>query len=133
MKNKISRRHFLSAAAVAPAALSAATPDIAGAPRAVAPNPREGNWVRWLDGRAPAVQQGITWGTPWPRGRLRDPKHFALRGADGQPRALQSWPLAYWPDGSLKFTAHAMAPGGELGGGPFEVISRRGAAPAASI
>jgi hypothetical protein len=132
MKKKISRRHFLSAAAVAPAALSVA-PGAAVSSRAVAPNPGAGNWVQWLDGRAATVAQGVTWGTPWPRGRQRAAKHFALRGSDGHLHALQSWPLAWWPDGSLKFTAHALPPSADLASGPFEVIARRGAEPAPSI
>ena len=57
----------------------------------------------------PTVAQGVTWGTPWPRGKQRETKNFALRGADEKLQPLQSWPLAYWPDGSLKWTAHALA------------------------
>ena len=40
---------------------------------------------------------------------------------------LQSWPLAFWPDGSLKWTAHALPPTATIGNGPFEVIAQRGA------
>src|SRR5262249_33477167 len=32
---------------------------------------------------------------------------FVLTGPDGKPLPLQSWPLAYWPDGSLKWSAFA--------------------------
>ena len=78
-------------------------------------NPGAGAWVRWLDGSAGAVAQGVTWGTPWPRGKQREAKNFALRGADQKLQPLQSWPLAYWPDGSLKWTAHALAAGRRTG------------------
>ncbi|QBE66746.1 exo-rhamnogalacturonan lyase family protein [Pseudoduganella lutea] len=68
--------------------------------------------LRWLDGKAPARFDGATLGVPWPRGTLRLPAnrtlHFTL--GVGAP-AMQSWPLAYWPDGSLKWTAHAIAGG----------------------
>lgn len=31
------------------------------------------------------------------------------RTLSGEPLALQTWPLAFWPDGSLKWTGHAIA------------------------
>jgi hypothetical protein len=68
--------------------------------------------LRWLDGQAPARFEGCTLGVPWPRGTLRLPASKRLDftlGADAP--AMQSWPLAYWPDGSLKWTAHAIAGG----------------------
>src|SRR5699024_1070517 len=35
-------------------------------------------------------------------------QNFALRWSGGGPELpVQTWPLAYWPDGSLKWTAHA--------------------------
>jgi hypothetical protein len=33
---------------------------------------------------------------------------LALRTADGTAVPVQSWPLAYWPDGSIKWTGHAV-------------------------
>ena len=127
MKKRISRRQFISNTAATSAALgvianqaaqSAPTPEVSMT------NPGAGAWVRWLDGSLGAVAQGVTWGTPWPRGKQREAKYFALRGADQKLRPLQSWPLAYWPDGSLKWTAHALAPGDAPANGPFEVIAR---------
>ena len=88
-------------------------------------NPGAGAWVRWLDGSRQAPAQGVTWGTPWPRGKQREARNFALRGADQILLPLQSWPLAYWPDGSLKWTAHALAPADVSGNGPFEVVAQR--------
>ncbi len=129
MTKQISRRHFLAASAAAPAALAAAATTIQ--PQPVAGNPGPGNWVRWLDDAMPAVTQGVTWGTPWPRGKQRESKNFALRGRDQQLHALHSWPLAWWPDGSLKWTAHALA--GDVGSGPFEVLPHRGLKPAATL
>ena len=123
MKHRISRRAFLSAAAAAPAV--AAVAQGGAATPADTANPGAGNWVRWLHGKAPAQLAGTTWGTPWPRGTQREATHFALRGGDNTIHALQSWPLAWWPDGSLKWTAHALAPAAGIGDGPFEVIPRR--------
>ena len=135
MSNQISRRAFLSASAAAPVAIALAS-DAGARGKPVdpnqGPNPGEGCWVRWLDGAASPVAQGLTWGTPWPRGKQRETRHFALRTKDGL-RALQSWPLAYWPDGSIKWTAHALAPTADLGDGPFEVVARRAPRPVAAI
>ena len=59
--------------------------------------------LRWLDGPR---RQGVTWGLPWPRGTVAADTPFAL--ADGTP--LQSWVTATWPDGSVKWSAHAIGP-----------------------
>jgi hypothetical protein len=126
MKHRISRRAFLSAAAAAPVAVTSL--EAAGRSSGVAANPSAGNWVRWLDDRAQPGFEGTTWGTPWPRGRQRESRNFALLGADGAAHALQSWPLAWWPDGSIKWTAHALPPAASIGDGPFEVVARRGGA-----
>ncbi|MFC6081905.1 exo-rhamnogalacturonan lyase family protein [Sphaerisporangium aureirubrum] len=63
--------------------------------------------ITWLEGR-PALPAGATWGTPWPRGAVPRDQAFALTAAGGAAVPVQSWPLAYWPDGTLKWTAHAI-------------------------
>ena len=64
--------------------------------------------VIWLDKTAPANAEGTTFGVPWPRGTVKAGTPFALT-ANGASWPVQTWPLAYWPDGSLKWTAHAVA------------------------
>lgn len=64
--------------------------------------------LRWLDGAPPALMPGVTWGRPWARGQHARDAQFALQTREGQPVPLQTWPLAFWPDGSLKWTAHAI-------------------------
>ena len=65
--------------------------------------------LHWLEGnQATDPVPGTTWGVPWPRGTVAAGTSFALVGADGKPVPMQSWPLATWPDGSLKWTAHAI-------------------------
>ncbi|KAL6709387.1 hypothetical protein ACN47E_001794 [Coniothyrium glycines] len=60
--------------------------------------------VKWIDG-TPDYLAGVTFGLPWPRGQhLANSTTFAVSG-DAQ---LQSWVTAYWPDGSLKWTGHAL-------------------------
>ncbi len=125
MTRKLSRRQFLSTSAAATAAANLVGTAPAGSPPFGAENPAQGNWVRWIDDHAPGVAQGASWGTPWPRGRQRAVREFALRDAANKLLPLQSWPLAFWPDGSLKWSAHALAPGLAAGDGPFEVVAQR--------
>lgn len=116
----LSRRAFLrqggqAVALPASAGLSAgvglaATPAAAVAQAAV-PAPTDPDTLRWLDGTPPPAHAGITWGQPWARGECRPGQAIVLRDAQGQPQPLQSWVLATWPDGSLKWTGHAIAPG----------------------
>jgi hypothetical protein len=69
--------------------------------------------LHWLDGRGMGESPGASWGVPWPRGELGADSVFSLAAADGTPVPLQSWPLAYWPDGSLKWSGHAIAGGAD--------------------
>ena len=127
MKKRISRRQFISngvATSTAVGVIANQSAQGATAPAVSMTNPGAGAWVRWLDGNAGAVAQGVTWGTPWPRGKQHETKNFGLRGPDQKVLPLQSWPLAYWPDGSLKWTAHALPPAETPSNGPFEVIAR---------
>lgn len=64
--------------------------------------------VRWLDDVAPRAFGGATWGVSWPQGQHAAGTSFGLQVAGGEAVAVQSWPLATWPDGSLKWTAHAV-------------------------
>jgi exo-rhamnogalacturonan lyase-like protein len=136
VSKRISRRHFIGGAAVTSAAVAArvASPQDRSAPRSsesLLTNPGEGSWARWLDGKAPSVATGVTWGMPWPRGKHPARARFVLRDTAGSAVPLQSWPLAYWPDGSLKWTGHALPADAPPGDGPFEVVPQR--APAAPI
>ncbi len=63
--------------------------------------------VRWLDGAPAPVPVGVSWGVPWPRGQVPKTQAFTLTNANGTAMPLQTWPLAYWPDGSLKWTGFA--------------------------
>lgn len=62
--------------------------------------------VKWL-GDTPGSGGGVTWGLPWKRGELARDEQLHLCSASGEPQCMQSWPTAYWPDGSVKWTAHA--------------------------
>ncbi|MGW6500383.1 exo-rhamnogalacturonan lyase family protein [Nonomuraea angiospora] len=107
MSEQISRRDALKGLAVAGAAvpLASALESPALAALAIPDVP-----LRWLEDR-PAEAPGTTWGVPWPKGAVAKEQAFALTAADGAAVPMQTWPLAYWPDGSLKWTAHAVGPG----------------------
>jgi hypothetical protein len=125
---RISRRQFIagsvatSALAAGPARLAHGQQALMGAASGSVPG---ASYAAWLDGQAPQVFDGATWGTPWPRGKQGPKTRFSLlRDADAAV-PLQSWPLAYWPDGSLKWTAHAVPAGQNLGDGPFRIVADR--------
>lgn len=95
----LSRRHLLQTVAAMGAV--AAGPVSAAAPRRASQT-----HLHWLDGEAPAHCDGATFGVPWPRGTVKANTAFRLGEVP-----VQSWPLAYWPDGSLKWSAHAVPAG----------------------
>ncbi|WP_457326536.1 exo-rhamnogalacturonan lyase family protein, partial [Roseateles sp. P5_E11] len=89
--------------------------------------------LRWLDGTAPALALGATLGLPWPRGQHRKDQAFHALDAQGKPLALQTWPLAWWPDGSLKWTAHALPAGVDAGTQPSIRPGKGAAAAGATV
>ncbi|MEU2200113.1 Tat pathway signal sequence domain protein [Isoptericola sp. NPDC019482] len=110
----VSRRTVLTSAlaAGAVAALSArsasAAPAAAGVPFVLTGHDPVD--VRWLEGGTPAaLAGGATWGVPWPRGALAGDQQFGLATASGEAVPVQTWPTAWWPDGSVKWTAHAVS------------------------
>ncbi len=56
---------------------------------------------------SPICSTGITWGVPWKKGVLRRDEVLTLCGPEGENIAMQTWNTAFWPDGSVKWTAHA--------------------------
>ena len=50
----------------------------------------------------------MSWGVPWPRGAVQRGTSFKLSDARGQSLPIQTWPTAYWPDGTIKWTGHAI-------------------------
>lgn len=135
---EVSRRTVLTSALTAGAAAAlvprAASADPARAGAApFTPTGHDPVEVRWLEGGTPAaLAAGATWGVPWPRGALPGDQTFALTTAAGEQVPVQTWPTAWWPDGSLKWTAHAAseaAPRAET----YRVAPGRPAAPATPL
>ncbi len=63
--------------------------------------------IRWLGNAAPGIDSGISFGVPWQRGAVSRTQTFSLTATDGAAAPLQSWPLAHWPDGSIKWSGFA--------------------------
>lgn len=99
---EISRRSVLKGVALTGAALPLASFLQGQAQAAAVPDVS----LTWLEGK-PGGSATSTWGTPWPKGVVTKEQTFALAAADGSAVPVQSWPIAYWPDGSVKWTAHA--------------------------
>ena len=74
--------------------------------------------LNWLGASPPPISTGVSWGVPWPRGQVSAEQAFALTAPDGQRLPLQTWPLAYWPDGSLKWSGFATVAGPHPTGSP---------------
>jgi hypothetical protein len=65
--------------------------------------------LRWLGDAAPAAPNGVSWGVPWPKGAISANTPMRLATQDGRRIEVQTWPLAYWPDGSIKWSGHAIS------------------------
>jgi hypothetical protein len=76
--------------------------------------------VNWLGQTPPVARSGVSWGVPWAQGRVHLRDVISLRTADGQAVPVQNWPMAYWPDESIKWSGLAIsAAAGQAG--PFTV------------
>ncbi len=90
---------------------------VVGLAASAAVEPVEINWL----GKTPApAATGVSWGVPWPKGAVPKAQTFALVAADGKTLPLQTWPLAYWPDGSLKWSGFATV-ATPANAGPFKL------------
>ncbi|HVT87767.1 MAG TPA: hypothetical protein VHD56_02860 [Tepidisphaeraceae bacterium] len=88
--------------------------------------------VNWLDQSPPAVNSGVSFGVPWPKGAVKKEQTFTIKSADGKSLAVQSWPLAYWPDGSIKWTGFATIAGPDAAG-PLQIAPGAADAVAQSV
>jgi len=139
-RHPVSRRDFARSTAVSAAVLPLASalraaesaPSIPP-PAAPASHPHSSAPVRWLDGAVPAVTTGTTWGMPWPRGALAGDTPLTVRAAGGSAVPSQRWPLAWWPDGSLKWSAHTVVASPETAAAGYEVIPGTPIAPARPV
>ncbi|KAH7104484.1 hypothetical protein BKA62DRAFT_692404 [Auriculariales sp. MPI-PUGE-AT-0066] len=65
--------------------------------------------LEWVDGSTPGITPtGTAFGLPWRQGEFKKNSTVSGKNADGTAVSIQTWPLAYWPDGTLKWTGHAV-------------------------
>src|SRR4030095_5045393 len=107
MKTPLSRRLFIKASTLA-AGASITLPDLI---QSVAANEasiqsKDSVEVQLLDGKPLTLEAGVSFGVPWKQGTVPRSSAFQLR-VNGKQLPLQTWPLAYWPDGSLKWSGFA--------------------------
>lgn len=81
--------------------------------------------IKWLGNKAPLLDQGLSWGVPWAAGLVQKDQAFKLSTPDGSPMPLQTWPMAYWPDGSIKWLGCATIAGPD-NAGPLKLASGPG-------
>ncbi|MEO5493648.1 MAG: Tat pathway signal sequence domain protein [Sphingomonas sp.] len=104
---RVNRRGFIAGTAFAGGVALAGESIAAPPPMPAAPVTASGD-LAWLDGSPPDVHEGQTWGQPWPRGTRYSTAGYRLTAAGQGTVPVQSWPLAWWPDGSVKWTGHAI-------------------------
>lgn len=87
--------------------------------------------MNWL-GSQPRTSGAVTSGICWPRGAMGREATLRCTAADGQPVPIQSWPLATWPDGSVKWHGvAAIMPAGAAG--PYRLEAGTPAPPPAAV
>ncbi|MBR2232546.1 MAG: hypothetical protein IJ891_09320 [Prevotella sp.] len=74
--------------------------------------------LHWVGGQ-PTVARPVAFGVPFDEGEVKENTPMALTDASGNSVPTDTWPLAYWPDGSVKWlgaaaTPHQLPRGGEL-------------------
>ena len=111
-KGKLSRRRFIVSSGLAVGGLAAApwqsSSAASNANTLVAGRTSfDGNvTLTLLDGKPLKLDTGISFGVPWPQGALKRGAAFIL-ASEGKRLPVQSWPLAFWPDGSIKWSGYA--------------------------
>jgi hypothetical protein len=62
--------------------------------------------LSWLSEKPPAVSTGVSFGVPFPQGAMQR-NSLCMLTAGNHQFPLQGWPLAFWPDGSIKWNGFA--------------------------
>ncbi len=64
--------------------------------------------VKNLENRKAEVRQGTSWGVPFAKGSVNASTTFTVKDTEGNVLSSDNRPLAYWPDGSLKWVSFAV-------------------------
>ncbi len=63
--------------------------------------------IRWI-GEIPEIDGGAAFGVPFEQGAVNRTQRFVLVGDENQQLTTQHWPMAFWPDGSVKWLGVAV-------------------------
>ena len=85
--------------------------------------------MNWLEQSAPTVKAGVSFGVPFKRGAWQPADALSATAADGHAVPAQTWPLAVWPDGSVKWLGVAVSAGPDTVG-PLQLGKGNAVAPA---
>ncbi|MBC7785849.1 MAG: Tat pathway signal sequence domain protein [Burkholderiales bacterium] len=128
----LSRRELVKRAAMVGLALplmsleasaQTANPAPGATPTGGAPLPAGGEWanaeaLQWIEPvTGSTAMLATTLGVPWRRGALKADQPVRIVSDKGEAAVAQTWPLAFWPDGSIKWTAHTILPGDKAAAG----------------
>lgn len=113
MSKNFSRRDFVKNTVLATAGLPVLNAGIAEPSKSKFSKPKfvpdTPNTLSWVDEGTPALQNGTAFGVPWPKGKYAKGTEFQLVNADGKSIPVQTWITATWPDGTVKWTGHAVS------------------------
>ncbi len=122
----ISRRNFVKQTVALSSGIGLANNAFSVPQNPIAPTDPSSIALHWLENHNATNLQGTTWGVPWSKGVLPQLSDFHIEDGS-KPLTLQTWALAYWDDGSIKWTAHALAAHSDVSSNLF---LKKGKAPA---
>lgn len=67
--------------------------------------------LKWVDTKPLKDRVGVSWGVSFAIGTIKKDQSFTISDAEGKTKPVQSWPTAYWPDGSVKWSGFATVAG----------------------
>ncbi len=62
--------------------------------------------LQWIGG-TPQLDKAVSFGVPFDKGEVFPENSLQLSASDGRNISIDTWPLAYWPDGSVKWSGVA--------------------------
>lgn len=80
--------------------------------------------LRWV-GTRPSTDCPVSLGIPFLKGELEADGRVVLKDGGGSGIPSDCWPLAYWPDGSVKWLGVAAVIPGEVEGIRFETVGKK--------
>lgn len=81
--------------------------------------------LHWI-GKVPEGDKPVSFGIPFSKGELKPTDSFTLTTDKGEVLPADFWPIAYWPDGSVKWGGFATVVPGGTEGVVFERKEKKG-------